>query len=77
MSRTPLPGPPGVGGPVWPSAGGSIDVFAGVPTADFPLARSYRVDADGAPIMMIDEWFLASLGKFLLSGSGPGPGQGP
>jgi chorismate-pyruvate lyase len=29
------------------------------------LARTYRVDAAGAPVMMISEWFLTSLKRFL------------
>ena len=29
------------------------------------LARTYRVDAAGAPVMVISEWFLASLERFL------------
>ena len=29
------------------------------------LARTYRVDAGGAPVMMISEWFLTSLERFL------------
>ena len=29
------------------------------------LARSYRVDTAGAPVMLISEWFLTSLEKFL------------
>jgi len=29
------------------------------------LARSYRVDAAGKPVMVISEWFLTSLEIFL------------
>ncbi|MGA2037385.1 MAG: chorismate pyruvate-lyase family protein [Acidimicrobiales bacterium] len=29
------------------------------------LARTYRVDVDGVPVMVISEWFLATLESFL------------
>ena len=32
---------------------------------DYLLARTYRVDTDGVPVMVIAEWFLASLTRFL------------
>ncbi|MGD0311160.1 MAG: chorismate pyruvate-lyase family protein [Acidimicrobiales bacterium] len=34
-------------------------------TGDFLLSRSYRIDAGGAPLMVIAEWFLLSLTRFL------------
>jgi chorismate-pyruvate lyase len=32
---------------------------------DSLLARTYRVDTEGTPLMCISEWFLSSLKKFL------------
>jgi chorismate-pyruvate lyase len=69
VTRVPMPGPHDASVPA-PAPTGT---FAGVSTGDCLLARSYRVDAGGAPIMLIDEWFLSSLRRFLLSGSGHGP----
>jgi chorismate-pyruvate lyase len=32
---------------------------------DYLLSRSYRIDAEGDPVMVIAEWFLTSLRRFL------------
>jgi chorismate-pyruvate lyase len=34
-------------------------------TGDCLLSRSYRIDAGGAPLMVIAEWFLSSLTRYL------------
>ncbi len=39
----------------------------GVALGDFLLARTYRLDAEGTPLMVIAEWFLATLEEFLPS----------
>ena len=39
----------------------------GVVVGDYLLARTYRLDAEGSPLMMIAEWFLISLREFLPS----------
>jgi chorismate-pyruvate lyase len=38
-----------------------------VALGDFLLARTYRLDAEGTPLMVIAEWFLATLEEFLPS----------
>jgi chorismate-pyruvate lyase len=45
-------------------------VHAGAPPSidDCPLARAYRVDVDGLPVMMINEWFLPTLRSFQAEG---------
>jgi chorismate-pyruvate lyase len=73
VTRVPMSGPHRAGDRVSAPAGSPTDKFAGVSTADCLLTRSYRVDAHGTPIMVIDEWFLGSLGKFVLTGSAHGP----
>ena len=48
------------------SASGSAPVPPeGVAAGDYLLARTYRLDAGGTPLMMIAEWFLTSLQEFL------------
>ena len=39
----------------------------GVAVSDYLLARTYRLDAEGTPLMVIAEWFLISLTEFLPS----------
>ncbi len=39
----------------------------GVAVGDYLLARTYRLDAEGTPLMVITEWFLISLEEFLPS----------
>jgi chorismate-pyruvate lyase len=39
----------------------------GITVGEFLLARTYRVDAEGTPLMVITEWFLTSLRGFLPS----------
>jgi len=57
VTRAPLsgPDPSAVSAPVW----------SGRDIGECLLARTYRVDAAGAPVMMISEWFLTSLERFL------------
>jgi chorismate-pyruvate lyase len=43
----------------------SVSPEAGIAVGDYLLARTYRVDAEGAPLMVIAEWFLTSLNGFL------------
>jgi chorismate-pyruvate lyase len=52
-----------LGGPAPGSSPVSSETGTGV--GDYLLARTYRVDADGTPLMVITEWFLASLRGFL------------
>ncbi len=73
VTRVPMPGPERGGSPSSAPARRPADVFAGVSTGDCLLRRSYRIDANRAPIMVIDEWFLASLRRFTLTGSAHGP----
>ncbi len=52
--------------PLGGSASGSAPVPPeGVAVGDYLLARTYRLDAEGTPLMMIAEWFLTSLREFL------------
>ena len=57
VTREPLPGP---GGSTTSGPGRS-----GPDARECLLARTYRVDAEGAPVMVISEWFLDSLERFL------------
>jgi len=59
ITRISLPGPEPRVTPVTPEMDADI--------ADHLLARTYRVDADGSPLMVITEWFLASLRAYLPS----------
>ena len=59
VTRISLPGPEPRVTPVTPEMDADI--------ADHLLARTYRVDADGTPLMVITEWFLGSLRAFLPS----------
>jgi len=43
----------------------SISPVTGTEVGDPLLARTYRVDSAGTPLMVITEWFLAPLGEFL------------
>jgi chorismate-pyruvate lyase len=56
FTRVPLPGPD------------PRDEFVDAGALPVPdgcsLARSYRVDVDGLPVMMINEWFLSTLRSF-------------
>jgi chorismate-pyruvate lyase len=54
------------GTPVMPQPS---DLAASV--ADCLLTRCYRIDADQAPLMIITEWFLATLTPFLSSNNHP------
>jgi chorismate-pyruvate lyase len=40
------------------------------PAGDFLLARSYRIDIATVPVMVITEWFLPSLSRYLPAGPG-------
>ncbi len=40
---------------------GAMDV------SDCLLSRTYRIDCEGAPVMVVTEWFLKTLDPFLLS----------
>jgi chorismate-pyruvate lyase len=55
--------------PVVPSGQSFVSVLSGTDTAvgDCLLARTYRVDTEGVPVMIITEWFLSSLERFLVS----------
>jgi chorismate-pyruvate lyase len=57
VSRAALPG----------SGRGFASVTPGTPPAvgDYLLARTYRVDVERDPVMVIAEWFLTSLERFL------------
>ncbi len=46
-----------------------MSVLSGTDTAvgDCLLARTYRIDTEGVPVMIITEWFLSSLERFLVS----------
>jgi chorismate-pyruvate lyase len=44
-------------------ASAKVDIAVG----DYLLARTYRIDAEGTPLMVITEWFLTSLRGFLSS----------
>jgi chorismate-pyruvate lyase len=57
ITREPLGGPGPSFAPVSPEVGITI--------GDYLLARTYRIDAEGTPLMVITEWFLASLRGFL------------
>jgi chorismate-pyruvate lyase len=57
VTREPLSGPDGSTASASDRTGSSI--------GECLLARTYRVDAAGAPVMVISEWFLTSLEKFL------------
>jgi chorismate-pyruvate lyase len=59
ISREPLGGPEPGSALVAPEAG--------IAVGDYLLVRTYRVDAEGTPLMVITEWFLASLRGFLPS----------
>jgi chorismate-pyruvate lyase len=58
ITREPLGGPEPGSAPVPPT---------GVSVGDYLLVRTYRLDADGTPLMVITEWFLTSLRGFLPS----------
>jgi chorismate-pyruvate lyase len=59
VSRQPLEGPePGTD---------ADSPQAGIAVGDYLLARTYRLDAEGTPLMVITEWFLTSLRGFLPS----------
>ena len=53
--------------PLAGSGRGSVPVSSqtGSAIADYLLARTYRVDSEGEPVMVITEWFLPSLERFL------------
>jgi chorismate-pyruvate lyase len=54
--------------PLGRSESGSAPVsLEGVAVGDYLLARTYRLDAEGTPLMTIAEWFLISLREFLPS----------
>jgi chorismate-pyruvate lyase len=57
VTREPLAGPDQ----------GSVPVSsrARLAIGDYLLARTYRVDSEGDPVMVITEWFLPSLERFL------------
>ncbi len=57
VTRKPL------GGPV--PGSGPVSAEVGVAVGNYLLARTYRIDAEGTPLMVITEWFLASLRGFL------------
>jgi chorismate-pyruvate lyase len=59
ITREPLGGPEPGSAPVSPEVG--------IAVGDCLLARTYRVDAEGTPLMVITEWFLTSLRVFLPS----------
>jgi chorismate-pyruvate lyase len=59
ITREPLGGTEPGSAPVSPEVGISV--------GDYLLARTYRVDAEGTPLMVITEWFLTSLRGFLSS----------
>jgi len=59
ITRQPLGGPEPGSAPVSPQVG--------IAVGDYLLARTYRVDAEGTPLMVITEWFLTSLRGFLPS----------
>jgi chorismate-pyruvate lyase len=59
ITRKPLWGPGLGSAPVSPEARFAV--------GDYLLARTYRVDAEGTPLMVITEWFLTSLRGFLTS----------
>ena len=59
ITREPLGGPEPGSAPVSPEVG--------IAVGDYLLARTYRVDAEGTPLMVITEWFLTSLRGFLPS----------
>jgi chorismate-pyruvate lyase len=59
VTRQPLGGPQPGSGPVSPEVG--------IAVGDCLLARTYRIDAEGTPLMVITEWFLASLRGFFPS----------
>jgi chorismate-pyruvate lyase len=59
VTRQPLGGPDPGSAPVSPETG--------IALGDYLLARNYRVDAEGTPLMAIAEWFLVSLRAFLPS----------
>ena len=56
FTRVPLPGPDRRDEFVHSGAPFAID--------GCPVARTYRVDVDGLPVMMINEWFLSTLRSF-------------
>jgi chorismate-pyruvate lyase len=53
--------------PLWPPERREPSAPPGTrpPTGDFLLARSYRIDAGGVPVMVISEWFLPALSRYL------------
>ncbi len=55
VTREPGPGP----------EAGSLGSEGVPPPGDVLLARTYRLMVDGAPVMVISEWFLTSLAPFL------------
>lgn len=57
VRRVPLGGPPSGSPPVAPEGDDGFGQSV--------LARSYRIDSEGIPLMVVSEWFLASLGEFL------------
>lgn len=57
VTRAPLSGPD--------RSTASAPARSGSDIGECLLARTYRVDAAGAPVMVISEWFLASLERFL------------
>jgi chorismate-pyruvate lyase len=59
--------------PVGGSGRGTETVRSAAPLAtDHLLYRTYRVDVEGSPAMVIAEWFLASLEQFVAHGDGDG-----
>lgn len=63
VTREPLRGPDPIGGPVTVTGAPMSDDVP--PAGDVLLARTYRVLIDGAPVMVISEWFLTTLAPFL------------
>jgi chorismate-pyruvate lyase len=57
ITREPLEEPEPGSAPVSPEAG--------IAVGDYLLKRTYRIDAEGTPLMVITEWFLTSLRGFL------------
>ncbi len=59
VARESLAGPDPLAQSVWPDAA--------PPDEEVRLARTYRLVADGQPVMVISEWFLRALDPFLAS----------
>jgi chorismate-pyruvate lyase len=59
VTRVPLCGTDGPDAGVPPGSG------TRPPAGDFLLARSYRIDVGTVPVMVVAEWFLPSLSRYL------------